>query len=67
MLNTAELRVLREQTHGLEHRHGDRWIRMDRTIPVVSDRYPKSDPVSWKCDSCGLTVLNEWRAPTEAR
>jgi hypothetical protein len=42
MLQTAELRTLGEQTPRLEHRHGDRWKRMDRTIPMLTDRYPKS-------------------------
>lgn len=67
MLQTAELRVLGEQTPRLEHRHGDRWTRMDRTIPMLSDRYPKSYRGTWKCPTCGLVVLHEWRAPTEAR
>lgn len=67
MLNTAELPVLGEQAPRLEHRHGDRWQRMDRTIPMLTDRYPKSYRGTWKCGACGLVVLHEWRAPLEAQ
>jgi hypothetical protein len=67
MIQNAELRVLGEQTPRLEHRHGDPWKRMDRTIPVLSDRSPKSYRGTWKCGTCGLTVLHEWRAPTVAQ
>jgi hypothetical protein len=66
MIHDADLRVLGEQNPRLEHRHGDRWIRMERTIPVLTDRYPRSYRGTWKC-KCSLVVLHEWRAPTEAR
>jgi hypothetical protein len=65
MIQNADLRVLGEQNPRLEHRHGDRWLRMERTIPVLTNRYPKSYRGTWKC-SCSLVVLHEWRAPTEA-
>lgn len=64
MIQSAELRVLGESAPRLEHRHDDRWIRMDRTIPMLSDRYPRSYRGTWKCLYCGLVVLHEWRAPS---
>jgi hypothetical protein len=62
VLQTAELRVLGEQKPRLEHRHGDRWLRMERTIPMLTDRYPRSYRGTWRCAFCGLVVLHEWRA-----
>ena len=51
MLAQATFRVLGEQSPRLEHRHGDRWIRMDRTIPMLTDRQPRSYRGTWKCPS----------------
>lgn len=67
MLQSAELCVLGEQNPRLEHRHGDRWVRMERTIPMLTDHYPKAYRGTWRCGTCGLTVLHLWRAPTEAQ
>jgi hypothetical protein len=67
LLQNAELRVLGEQNPRLEHRHGDRWVRMERTIPMLTDRYPKAYRGTWRCGTCGLTVLHFWRAPTVAQ
>jgi hypothetical protein len=67
VIQSAELRVLGESQPRLEHRHRDRWQKMERTIPILTDRYPKSYRASWRCPTCGLTILHKWRAPTEAR
>jgi hypothetical protein len=42
VIQSARFRILGEQNPRLEHRHGDRWIRMDRTIPMLTDRQPRS-------------------------
>jgi hypothetical protein len=60
---SARFRVLAEQQPRLEHRHGDRWIRMDRTIPMLTGRQPPSYRGTWKCTSCHEVVIHEWRAP----
>lgn len=67
MIQSTELRVLGEQNPRLEHRHGDRWVRMERTIPMLTDRQPKAYRGTRRWSTCGLTVLHLWRAPTEAR
>ena len=68
MINqSARFRVLGEQNPRLEHRHGDRWVRMDRTIPMLTDRQPRSYRGTWKCKSCHEVVLHEWRAPVDDR
>ena len=36
--DTAAMRVFGEHIPRLEHRHGDRWIRMERPIPMITDR-----------------------------
>jgi hypothetical protein len=59
----AVFRVLGEQNPRLEHRHGDRWIRMERTIPMLTDREPRSYRGTWKCPSCQEVIEHEWRAP----
>jgi hypothetical protein len=41
---------------------GNRWARMDRTIPMLSDREPKAYRSTWICRECGECVLHEWRA-----
>jgi hypothetical protein len=51
--DTAELRVLGEHIPRLEHRHGDRWIRMERTIPMITDRYPRSCRGTWRRSTAG--------------
>lgn len=56
-------RILGEQSPRIEHRHVDRWIRMERTIPVLTDRVPRSFRGSWRCPTCNEVVLHEWRAP----
>lgn len=63
VIQTAQFRVLGERNPRLEHRHGNRWARMDRTIPVLSDRQPvKAYRSTWICSDCGECVLHEWRA-----
>lgn len=62
MFQSAQFRVLGEQQPRLEHRHDDRWVRMDRTIPVLTDRQPRSYRGMWKCPLCAAVVLHEWRA-----
>jgi len=62
VIQTAEFRVLGEQNPRLEHRHDDRWIRMGRTIPVLTDRLPRSFRGTWTCPICHCVVLHEWRA-----
>ena len=62
MIQAAQFRVLGERSPRLEHRHGNRWARMDRTIPMLSDRQPKAYRSTWICPECGECVLHEWRA-----
>ena len=62
MIEAAQFRVLGERNPRLEHRHGNRWTRMDRTIPMLSDRQPKAYRSAWICRECGECVLHEWRA-----
>jgi hypothetical protein len=62
MIQEARFRILGERNPRLEHRHGDRWIRMDRSIPVLTDRVPRSYRGTWKCGHCAEVVLHEWRA-----
>jgi hypothetical protein len=62
VIQAAQFRVLGERNPRLEHRHGNRWARMDRTIPVLSDRQPKAYRSTWICSDCGECVLHEWRA-----
>ncbi len=63
VIHAAQFRVLGERNPRLEHRHGNRWARMDRTIPMLSDRQPKAYRSTWICRECGECVLHEWRAP----
>jgi len=62
VIEAARFRVLGERNPRLEHRHGNRWARMDRTIPILSDRQPKAYRSTWICRDCGECVLHEWRA-----
>lgn len=62
VIHSAQFRVLGEQNPCLEHRHGERWVRMDRTIPVLNDGQPRAYRSAWVCRDCGETVLHEWRA-----
>ena len=62
VIHSAQFRVLGERNPRLEHRHGDRWVRMDRTIPVLNDGQPRSYRSTWVCRDCGETVLHQWRA-----
>jgi hypothetical protein len=62
VIEAAQFRVLGERNPRLEHRHGNRWARMDRTIPILSDRQPKAYRSTWICRDCGEVVLHEWRA-----
>ena len=62
VIQAAQFRVLGERNPRLEHRHGNRWVRMDRTIPMLSDRQPKAYRSTWICRDCGECVLHEWRA-----
>ncbi len=62
MIQAAQFRVLGERNPRLEHRHGNRWVRMDRTIPMLSDRQPKAYRSTWICRGCGECLLHEWRA-----
>jgi hypothetical protein len=62
VIQAAQFRVLGELNPRLEHRHGTRWARMDRTIPMLSDRQPKAYRSTWICQECGECVLHEWRA-----
>lgn len=48
-MRAAQFRVLGERNPRLEHRHGERWARMDRTIPMLSDRQPKAYRSTWIC------------------
>ena len=63
MTHPAQFRVLGEQSPRLEHRHGEAWVRMDRTIPIRNDGLPRSYRSTWVCRDCGETVLHLWRAP----
>jgi hypothetical protein len=58
----AQFRVLGEQNPRLEHRP-ERWVRKDRTIPVLTDGQPRAFRSRWVCRECGETILHEWRAP----
>lgn len=62
VIQAAQLRVLGERNPRLEYRHGNRWVRMDRTIPSLSDRQPKAYRSTWNCRECGECVLRGWRA-----
>jgi hypothetical protein len=42
VIHSAQFRVLGEQNPRLEHRHGERWVQMDRTIPVLTDGQPRA-------------------------
>lgn len=42
MIHAAQFRVLGEQNPRLEHRHADRFVKMDRTIPVLMEGSPRS-------------------------
>jgi hypothetical protein len=56
-----EFRVLGEQNVRIEHRHGERWVRMTRTIPMRSERVPTAYRGTWRCD-CGVVIDHAWRA-----
>ncbi len=62
VIHSAQFRVLGERNPRLEHRHGERWVRMHRTIPVLNDGQPRSYRSTWVCRECGETVLHQWRA-----
>jgi len=62
VMHAARFRVLGERNPRLEHRHDQRWVRMDRTIPVRRDGLPPSFRSTWVCRECGECVLHEWRA-----
>jgi hypothetical protein len=61
MIQAARFRVLGEREPRLEHRHGPRWVKMQRSIPTLTEDH-RSYRGTWMCPECREVVLHQWRA-----